>query len=152
MECIVCKSKLSGQKKMYCSNACKQKHHYDKIKFQTNTYHSQTIRSLKRKIELIKMRGNGCQICGYNKNIAALEFHHRDSNQKESRLDARILSNRTWAFILTEFEKCDLLCSNCHKEIHNPELTIHNIQIILQGAAVEESIDGRGLIQGNLND
>jgi hypothetical protein len=49
MACIVCNSELTGQKKMYCSNACKQKHHYDRIKEQTNTYHSQTIRSFQKK-------------------------------------------------------------------------------------------------------
>jgi hypothetical protein len=141
MQCTVCKKMLSGQKKMYCSNTCKQKHHYDRIKLQTNTYHSQTLRALKRKLMLIEMRGGKCQICGYSKNISALEFHHRNSIQKESKLDARVLSNRTLAFILEEFKKCDLLCSNCHKETHNPELTIHNVQRILHGASIEKSLE-----------
>ena len=137
MVCIVCKTELSGQKKMYCCNACKQKHHYDRIKSQTNSYHSQTLRSLKRKQILLEMRGGGCEKCGYNKNLAALEFHHKNPKDKISKLDSRILSNRTWKFILVEFEKCEVLCSNCHKEIHNPELTFHNIQFILHGAAIE---------------
>jgi hypothetical protein len=148
MKCTVCNKNLSGQKKMYCSNACKQKHHYDRIKLQTNTYHSQTLRSLKRKLILIEIRGGGCQICGYSKNISALEFHHRDSLMKESKLDARVLSNRTWEFIFDEFQKCDLLCSNCHKETHNPELTISNVQSILHGAAIEKSIDVKGVNSG----
>jgi len=29
--------------------------------------------------------------------------------------------NRAWDAILAESDKCDLLCSNCQKEIHNPE-------------------------------
>ena len=37
-------------------------------------------------------------------------------------LDLRALSNRTWAGILNEANKCELVCSNCHKEIHNPGL------------------------------
>jgi hypothetical protein len=67
---------------------------------------------------------------------------------KESKLDARVLSNRTWEFIFDEFQKCDLLCSNCHKETHNPELTISNVQSILHGAAIEKSIDVKGVNSG----
>lgn len=141
MECIVCKTKLAGQKKMYCSNACKQRHHYDRVKLQTNTYHSQTIRALQRKVNLIELRGGACEKCGYSKNLAALEFHHKEPTQKESKLDARVLSNRTWGFILKEFEKCELLCSNCHKEVHNPELTVHNIQSLLHGASIKKLIE-----------
>ena len=33
------------------------------------------------------------KICGYDKNVAALEFHHKDSTQKEFKLDARKLAN-----------------------------------------------------------
>ena len=87
---------------MYCSNKCKQKHHYHRVKQQTNTYHSQTIRSLTRKIDLIKMMGGGCSVCGYNKNLSALHFHHKNSEEKQFKLDARILSNRNWQAILVE--------------------------------------------------
>ena len=61
MNCVVCNEGLSGQKKMYCSNNCKQKHHYDRVKEQTNTYHSQTIRAYKRKIQLIEILGGYCK-------------------------------------------------------------------------------------------
>ena len=82
--CVVCSSSLDGQKQKYCSNKCKQKDHYDRIKTQTNTYHSQTLRALKRKLKLIEMLGGSCKKCGYNANIAALHFHHRDASQKKS--------------------------------------------------------------------
>lgn len=141
MKCVICGTELFGAKKRYCSNKCKQKSHYYKIKKQTNTYHSQTIRALKRKFFLIEKRGGKCEVCGYAKNISALEFHHIDSNTKESKLDARVLSNRNFDFILNEFEKCMLLCTNCHKELHNPELSLENVKRILQGAFIEESIE-----------
>jgi hypothetical protein len=57
----------------------------------------------------------------YSRNYAALEFHHREPANKAFKLDLRSLSNRAWDIIVTESEKCDLVCSNCHKEIHNPE-------------------------------
>ena len=99
MNCVMCNSELSGQKKMYCSNACKQKHHYFRVKEQPNTYHSQTLRAYKRKLELVDMKGGACIRCGYNKNLSALEFHHTDPKEKEIQLDVRTLSNRSMGFI-----------------------------------------------------
>jgi hypothetical protein len=121
-KCKECEKELTGNKKMYCSNACKQKQHYHKVKEQPNTYHAQTIRAYSRKLELIKNAGGCCIICGYNKNMSALEFHHRDPNGKDGGLDSRLLANRSIEYIIKEVEKCDLLCANCHRETHNPEL------------------------------
>ena len=57
-KCTICGTPLSGQKQKYCSNACKQKGHYYRVKSQTNTYFSQTVRSLRRKLDLIEMMGD----------------------------------------------------------------------------------------------
>lgn len=61
----------------------------------------------------------GCDICGYDTCAAALDFHHRDPSQKTMRITARQFvadTERTQA----ELAKCDLLCSNCHHEVHAP--------------------------------
>lgn len=129
--CVVCESPLQGSQVKFCSSNCKQKNHWDRISEQQNTYHSQTIRSYKRKMELIELSGGGCQRCGYNKNIAALHFHHRDANEKLFPLDARKLSNTKWDIILFEHSKCDLLCGNCHSEEHHPEMLLENVKKIL---------------------
>ena len=42
-------------------------------------------RSLKRKLELVKSRGG--ELCGYDRNIAVLEFHHINPDEKEFQLD-----------------------------------------------------------------
>jgi hypothetical protein len=75
-------------------------------------------RTLKRK--LILMLGGACHRCGYAQNMAALEFHHTDPTQKSFPLDARNLANRSWSVVALEASKCELLCSNCHAEHHNP--------------------------------
>ena len=67
------------------------------------------------------MNGGCCSRCGYSSNYAALEFHHAAPTDKTFNLDLRSLSNRAWDVIVAEAEKCELVCSNCHKEIHNPE-------------------------------
>ena len=71
----------------------------------------------------------GIRLSGYDRNLAALEFHHRDSRTKQFQLDLRSLSNRSWQVIAAEAAKCVLVCSNCHKEIHNPQASKEIISI-----------------------
>lgn len=129
MNCKICNKELTGNKKMYCSNKCKQKAHYLKHK-NSNTYYSQTNRGLIRKLKLINLKGGGCSKCGYNKNIAVLEFHHQCC--KSFPLDMRTLSNSKWESIEKEADKCVLLCANCHREHHNPESKIENVINIVE--------------------
>lgn len=146
--CVVCSTTLSGQKTMYCGNTCKQKHHYYRVKEQTNTYHSQTVRALKRKLELIEMKGGCCSQCGYDKNLAALHFQHLDPSEKELKLDSRRLGNNRMEVLLKEVEKCTLLCSNCHSEEHHPEYTKENILRIIHSAAIGKPMDVNGVNSG----
>jgi hypothetical protein len=146
--CVVCEAPLSGQKKMYCGNTCKQKHHYHRVKTQTNTYHSQTIRAISRKLELIDRLGGKCNSCGYSKNIAALQFHHLDPEVKSFKLGHRMLSNRSWEAILKEVEKCILLCANCHAEEHNPEYALDAVKKTLRGASRRKRRDEQGVNSG----
>ena len=74
-------------------------------------------RELKIKIVLLTLRGGCCSVCGYNKNVFALDFHHRNPEEKEFNLAH--ISGITKA-VLDEIEKCDILCSNCHREHHYP--------------------------------
>ena len=139
-KCIECENLLTGQQVKYCSNKCKQKNHWKRVKTQTNTYHSQTMRGYRRKMILIKHFGGCCQNCGYNKNIAALEFHHL--HDKSFQLDIRNLSNNSIKVLYEESKKCKLLCSNCHRELHNPEMSKENIFNII-GDSLEKSKDAK---------
>ena len=40
------------------------------------------VRKLRLKIQCVEYKGGKCEICGYNKCIDALEFHHLDPSQK----------------------------------------------------------------------
>jgi hypothetical protein len=136
--CNICNKLLTGRQVKYCSNACKQKSHYLRVKHQTNTYHSQTVRGLRRKMLLVNHFGGKCSKCSYCKNIAALEFHH--TRDKLFQLDMRNLSNRKLGDLLLEASKCNLFCANCHREQHNPELDFSNIISII-GDSLEKSND-----------
>lgn len=99
-----------------------------------NTYNYQKLRGLKRKVELINLRGGKCEICGYDKNIAAFDFHHITPKDKKISLDARHLSNQSMSVILEELKKCILLCANCHRETHSPELEMALVIEIIKDA------------------
>jgi len=74
----------------------------------------QSEQQQKRKVKLIELKGGCCSICGYNKCNGALEFHHLDETKKEFGL-SKIMS---WENTLLELDKCILVCSNCHRELH----------------------------------
>jgi len=69
------------------------------------------------KKELILIKGGMCEKCGYNKCIAALEFHHNGKG-KDGDL-AHMIKNGSRQKALKEVEKCILLCANCHREAHH---------------------------------
>lgn len=96
----------------------------DKILWNKTTYSSQKTRRLERKLKLIEIFGKKCQECGYCKNFAALNFHHKDPLQKEFELNSNKIGSKPWESLLKEANKCKLLCSNCHAEHHYPQCSI----------------------------
>ena len=116
--CVECGVSLSGRQTKFCSRECKNR----STNKRNQSYDAQQARGLRRKVRLVQSLGGRCGKCRYGKNLAALEFHHTDPETKEFSLDLRSLSNRSWQAVIAEARKCELLCSNCHKEIHNPHL------------------------------
>jgi 5-methylcytosine-specific restriction endonuclease McrA len=79
------------------------------------------IEAVQRRREKIKQmaveyKGGKCEKCGYNKYIGALEFHHING-EKDFGIGAKGYT-RSWEKVKEELDKCELLCSNCHKEEH----------------------------------
>lgn len=66
--------------------------------------------------QAIAYKGGSCQICGYNRSPAALDFHHIDPLEKDFSISSRMSSFNA---IKAELDKCVLVCSNCHREIHD---------------------------------
>jgi hypothetical protein len=71
----------------------------------------------KLKKKAVEHKGGECKVCGYNKCVDALEFHHRDPNTKEFGVAAKGYT-RSWDKVKEELDKCDMLCANCHRELH----------------------------------
>lgn len=58
-----------------------------------------------------------CSRCPEN-HIACLDFHHRDPDAKEFKINAAYERRYSKAKIMKEIEKCDIVCANCHRKLH----------------------------------
>jgi hypothetical protein len=56
-----------------------------------------------------------CNRCGYS-DYRALEFHHTDDNKEGN--PCVIARHRSWKKVMEELNKCEVLCSNCHRIEH----------------------------------
>jgi len=65
---------------------------------------------------LVREAGGRCSICGYDRHVAALEFHHLDPSTKAFGLSVRGIT-RSLDELRAEAAKCVLLCANCHAEV-----------------------------------
>ena len=77
----------------------------------------------KKKRLLVEYKGGNCKICGYKKCQRSLSFHHLNPEIKES-----TISHNSWGLerCKKEVDKCILVCSNCHGEIHEGIIEIND--------------------------
>ena len=80
---------------------------------------SESVDNRRRKLkhEIVQYKGGKCEICGYDKCEAALEFHHLNPNVKEFQLSSGNIYSLEK--MKKEANKCILVCANCHREIHD---------------------------------
>lgn len=81
---------------------------------------SENVKNWRKRIKeaIILSMGGCCQICRYSKCQNALELHHLNPEEKEFSMSFIRSSPKEIKIICEELNKCVLLCSNCHKEIH----------------------------------
>jgi len=79
----------------------------------------ENVRNHRQKIKdrSVEYKGGKCVKCGYNKCVKALEFHHINPKEKDFTISS--YSKLSWDKIKKELDKCILVCSNCHREIHH---------------------------------
>jgi transposase len=65
---------------------------------------------------LVEEAGGACVLCGYDRNVSGLHFHHLDPGSKAFAL-AHEGVTRSLTAARAEAAKCALLCSNCHAEV-----------------------------------
>ena len=77
----------------------------------------------KTKELLVEYKGGKCEICGYDRCISALEFHHINPDEKEFGIGQKGYT-RSIEKNKAEADKCLLVCANCHREIHEGLINI----------------------------
>jgi hypothetical protein len=75
-------------------------------------------RRRKVKTTLVQEAGGACCICGYDRTMRALHFHHLEPGQKRHEINAKGVAIAL-ARLRIEAQKCVLLCSNCHAEVED---------------------------------
>lgn len=74
------------------------------------------LKRLKRRKKLVKMSNGRCHDCGKIFPDVVFDFHHVEA--KEFTLNSCSM-DRSWKSIVKEWEKCIMLCANCHRICHN---------------------------------
>ena len=64
---------------------------------------------------MVEYKGGSCNLCGYSKCLNALDFHHLNPKEKDFSISN---TNRSFEKMKSEIDKCIMVCSNCHREIH----------------------------------
>ena len=101
-------------------NYCTVRYHIDPDYRQAHNKRKDSYRRRDRtklKLEF----GGKCSICGYNKCLDALHFHHPNADKEKCVSHALY---KGYEIGKKEATKCQLICANCHAEIHSKLETI----------------------------
>ena len=106
----------------------------------------------RNKVALVEYKGGKCEICGYDKCIEALSFHHLDPNQKDFGVsNGNIKSLET---LKREADKCILVCHNCHAELHakqREEIRLEEERLREENLRLYEEKHGKMLVKTKLS-
>lgn len=72
------------------------------------------------KAQLVAEAGGACLICGYDRSVWSLHFHHLDPSSKAFSIAGAGMT-RSLEAARAEARKCVLLCANCHGEVEAGE-------------------------------
>lgn len=69
----------------------------------------------RRKFWLMRKRGFRCADCNRTGPMCIFDFDHRDAKTKGKYRVSTLLHSGTMKQVKDEADKCDLVCSNCHR-------------------------------------
>lgn len=93
------------QRSEWYKKRCEQKGYIEKLRKQANKRN----KDIKRFLAEYKIE-KGCKDCGYKKHHSALEFDHIKGKKEINMAFAKSINQAK-----REIEKCDVVCSNCHR-------------------------------------
>lgn len=93
------------RKRWYEANRAKHIAGVRKVKQERQVW----LREIKSKLK--------CKNCGED-HPSCLDFHHKNGLVKEANISQMPNRGASKEKILQEIEKCEVLCSNCHRKLH----------------------------------
>jgi hypothetical protein len=100
-----------------CDYTWNRKSYYKTSKSRNKYLIDRRRRLAQERNELIRSMGLKCNVCGFD-HPASLDFHHRDPKDKFKDISVLKWSGCSDETFIKEIEKCDVLCSNCHRIEH----------------------------------
>ena len=113
----------------YLNNKDKWEEYKNNLSEEQKEKRLQTVRKLKKdyghshKKELIEYKGSRGSICGIKYNVengCMFDFHHLNPDDKDFNITTLLrhyskIPEKVWK----EIDKCILVCSNCHRQLHS---------------------------------
>ena len=115
-ECTV--TKYKDIKRVPLSDVEKIENNYTRVK----SFRKRT------KERAVNYKGGKCILCGYDRCIKALDFHHLNPKEKDFSISKNC--NKAWDKVKIELDKCILVCSNCHREVHDNMHNLDNLSFV----------------------
>lgn len=80
------------------------------------------VENSRKRAELVRQYKEeaGCCWCGDTRHYV-LVFHHRDPSEKSFTISTNL--GKSLPVLMEEIAKCDVMCANCHRELHYLERT-----------------------------
>jgi hypothetical protein len=103
------KAKIANNTKWANKNRDKVKVYKQKYKNKTKDYNRSLVQQIKE--------NSSCSICGETR-FYCLDFHHRDPSTKKDTVCNLIRHGYSTQIIKEEIDKCNIICSNCHRKEH----------------------------------
>lgn len=104
-----------------CSKSTVAWHCSKKVRENSYVYRNKNRRKNRKELKI--SFGAKCCVCGYDKCLSSLHFHHKDKQTKVG-IISYIINNVGLAAAREESKKCILVCGNCHGELHEGLLKI----------------------------
>lgn len=115
------KEKINKYHREYRKNSIKRKKYEKEYRQKNKEKYKQNDRKFylqnrKSWIPILKEKFGElkCSKCGYNKSFGALHFHHINGDKKY--IAGTLLRLKPTTERIAEFDKCIILCANCHAE------------------------------------
>lgn len=123
--CSQCKNLKSNQEFNYRNKKLNIRHSYcrecgklftrNHYKDNKSQYLKRNLRAYKKRKEFVRQaKSKPCTDCGIQYPFYVMDFDHREGEIKEFALNQ--VDRMTMKAIKEEIAKCDVVCSNCHRE------------------------------------